>query len=120
AIKSTEQMIIIGLENSEMYIMATLIVICQGGIQALSRSYFTSIIPLDKTTAYFGFYSMIGKSAAILGPLLMGFSALLFNDPEQPALSTRIGMGMLSVLFLLGAGFLILAGRSDQTRVSKN
>lgn len=112
AFLSVEPVAIFGLKIPEIYILATMIGMCQGGIQALSRSYFTSIIPEDKTVAFFGFYSMIGKSAAILGPLLMGLAALIFNDPEHPALSTRIGMGMISVLFLIGGGFLVLAGRS--------
>ncbi|MBC2594334.1 MFS transporter [Ruficoccus amylovorans] len=111
AFMDTAPTVIFGMEVSEIYILATLIGLCQGGIQALSRSYFTSIVPPEKTVAYFGFYSMIGKSAAILGPALMGLSALLFNNPEHPVLSTRIGMGMISVLFFFGAGFLAVAGR---------
>ncbi len=98
----------------EIYLLALFIGMCQGGIQALSRSYFTSIVPPDKTVAYFGFYSMIGKSAAILGPMLMGLAAVLFYDPSEPQLSTRIGMGMLSLLFVGGAIFLSLAGRASK------
>lgn len=98
-----------GWQFSQMYALAALIGLCQGGVQALSRSYFTSIIPPGKNVAYFGFYSMIGKSAAVLGPLLMGLSALLFNDPERPLLSTRIGLVSVSVLFVIGAIFLTQA-----------
>ncbi len=107
----TTPIVVFGFNISQIYILAILIGLCQGGIQALSRSYFTSIIPPEKTVAFFGFYSMIGKSAAILGPGLMALSALLFNNPAHPTLSTRIGMGMISLLFLLGAGFLAVAGR---------
>ncbi|MDP0494935.1 MAG: MFS transporter [Verrucomicrobiota bacterium JB024] len=108
---TTEPVHLFGKAFSQMYVLAVMIGMCQGGIQALSRSYFLSIVPPDKTVAYFGFYSMIGKSAAILGPALMALSAVLFNNPEHPTLSTRIGMGMISVLFLLGAGFLAVTGR---------
>lgn len=97
---------VFGFEIYEMYILAALIGMVQGGIQALSRSYYTSIIPPEKNVAYFGFYSMIGKSAAVLGPLLMGLVALVFNDPERPDLSTRLGMGSVALLFIIGAFFL--------------
>ncbi len=98
-----------GMEIYEMYLLAALIGLVQGGVQALSRSYFTSIIPPGKNVAYFGFYSMIGKSAAVLGPLLMGLVALLFNDPARPDFSTRLGMGSVSLLFIIGALFLTKA-----------
>lgn len=97
-----------GFEISDMYILAGLIGLAQGGVQALSRSYFNSIIPADKTTAYFGFYSMIGKSAAIIGPLLMGVVALITDDP-------RYGIAAVSVLFLIGMIFLHLAARTARS-----
>jgi len=103
-----------GLELSEMFVLAALIGMVQGGIQALSRSYFNSLIPPGREVSYFGFYSMIGKSAAMLGPALMGLVAIAFNDPERPALSTRIGMGSVALLFLVGATFLALAGHFDK------
>lgn len=109
----------LGMQVSQIYLMAALIGTCQGGIQALSRSYFTSLIPEGKNVAYFGFYSMIGKSAAILGPLLMGMTALIFNDPERPLLSTRIGLGSVALLFVIGAVFLTQArprGESDEQK----
>ncbi|MGE9292413.1 MAG: MFS transporter [Puniceicoccales bacterium] len=115
----TTPMVIFGFNVSEIYILAVLIGMCQGGIQALSRSYFLSLVPPDKAVAYFGFYSMIGKSAAILGPMLMALSALIFNNPEHPVLSTRIGMGMISILFFLGAGFLAIAGRRSKAAASQ-
>ena len=108
---TTEPVHLFGFSFSQMYVLAIMIGMCQGGIQALSRSYFLSIVPAKKTVAYFGFYSMIGKSAAILGPALMGLSAWFFNNPEHPVLSTRIGMGAISILFFLGAIFLSVAGR---------
>jgi len=91
-----------GVAIPEMYVLASLIGVVQGSIQALSRAYFTSIIPEDKAVAYFGFYSMIGKSAAILGPLLAGMVTWAFNNPEYPVWSTRLGFGSLSILFVLG------------------
>ncbi|WOO41973.1 MFS transporter [Rubellicoccus peritrichatus] len=104
-----EPVVILGFKLSQMFVLAALIGMCQGGVQALSRSYFTSIIPPGKNVAYFGFYSMIGKSAAVLGPALMGTTALIFNDPEDPLLSTRLGLGSISILFIIGAIFLTKA-----------
>jgi len=103
-----------GFEVSEMFVLAGLIGIVQGGIQALSRSYFNSLIPPGREVSFFGFYSMIGKSAAVMGPAVMGLMAFAFNNPENPTLSTRIGMGSVAVLFLIGGTFLAMAGHFDK------
>ena len=55
----------------EMYILAAIIGLVQGGIQALSRSMFSQMIPLEKSAEFFGFYNVVGKAAAIFGPFLM-------------------------------------------------
>jgi len=107
---------IFGLKLYEMYVLAALIGMVQGGIQALSRSYYTSIIPPEKNVAYFGFYSMIGKSAAVLGPLLMGLVALAFNDPDRPDYSTRLGLGAVALLFVMGGIFLCKAKPENEVR----
>ncbi|MEM0967368.1 MAG: MFS transporter [Verrucomicrobiota bacterium] len=114
ALIETEPVVVFGISISEMYILAAMIGMVQGGIQALSRSYFNSLIPVGREVSFFGFYSMIGKSAAILGPILIGSVALLFNNPESPAFSTRLGMGSVSILFVVGAIFLLKAGRAEQ------
>ncbi len=81
---------------SEIYILAAMIGMVQGGVQALSRSYFANIVPAEKSTAFFGFYSMIGKSAAVLGPMLMACVSLLTDQP-------RFGIAAVSLLFIIGA-----------------
>ena len=48
----------------------------QGGVQALSRSYFARLIPRERAGEYFGFYNMLAKFAAVLGPLAMGVVAI--------------------------------------------
>ncbi|WP_309383335.1 MFS transporter [Cerasicoccus frondis] len=111
---SATPILIFGKELSEMYVLAALIGMVQGGIQALSRSYFNSLIPVGREVSFFGFYSMIGKSAAVLGPWLMGTVAAVFNNPEDPTFSTRLGMGSVSSLFIVGAIFLIFAGRVEK------
>ena len=79
----------------EFYLIASLIGLVQGGIQALSRSYFARLIPNNKHSEYFGIYNMLGKFAALLGPLLVGFVTYLTND-------SRIGMLGISIFFIIG------------------
>ena len=81
------------------YILAILIGLFQGGIQALSRSLYTRIIPPDKSAEFFGFYNMLGKFAAIIGPALMGTIALVTG-------SARLSILSILLLFILGAFFL--------------
>jgi len=85
---------------SEFYILAFAIGLAQGGIQALSRSLYARMIPRERAAEFFGFYNMLGKFAAILGPFMMGWVAALTGSP-------RAGILSLLVLFLTGA--LVLA-----------
>ena len=81
------------------YVLAILIGLFQGGIQALSRSLYTLIIPAEKSAEFFGFYNMLGKFAAIIGPALMGTISLVTG-------SARLGILSILLLFILGAFFL--------------
>ena len=81
------------------YLLAVVIGLVQGGIQSLSRSCFASMVPPGKQGEYFGFYNMMGKFAAVLGPLLVGITALVTGD-------TRIGILSVIVLFAGGAALL--------------
>ena len=81
------------------YLMAAFIGLAQGGVQALSRSLYAQLIPIEKSGEYFGFFNLLGKFAAIIGPLLMSFTARVTSNPQQTILS-------LLVLFVLGAYFL--------------
>ena len=71
----------------------------QGGVQSLSRSLFSTLIPRERAGEYFGFYNMLGKFAAFLGPILVGVTGKLSGSP-------RIGVSSLVLLF--GAGALLL------------
>jgi len=86
-------------EAWHFYVLAILIGLFMGGIQALSRSLYTRIIPPDKSAEFFGFYNMLGKFAAIIGPALMGTIALLTG-------SARLSILSILMLFILGAFFL--------------
>ncbi|MEO0794480.1 MAG: MFS transporter [Verrucomicrobiota bacterium] len=114
AFLSTKPVYIFGFELSEMFILAALIGMVQGGTQALSRSYFTTLIPAGREVSFFGFYSMIGKSAAVMGPALAGTVARVFNNPEDPTFSTRLGMSSVALLFIVGGTFLAIAGRAEK------
>ncbi len=81
---------------SDFYMLAIIIGLVQGGVQAMSRSYYARLIPEGHAAEYFGIYNMLGKSAAIIGPVLMGGVALLTENHRYSILS-------ILVLFVLGA-----------------
>jgi UMF1 family MFS transporter len=84
----------------------------QGGIQALSRSMYSRIIPKEKSAEFFGFYNMLGKFAAIIGPPLMGFIGLMTGNP-------RMGILSLVILFLFGGFILTKVDLDDGERMAK-
>jgi len=65
-------------------------------VQSLSRSLYSRLIPRERSGEYFGFYNMLGKFAAVLGPTLVGTMAALSG-------SSRVGVSSLVVLFAGGA-----------------
>ena len=83
----------------EFYILAGTVGLVQGGVQAISRSFFSTIIPVNKEAQFFGFYNLVGKSAVLLGPILVSWVALIFGNPR---------FGILSLLFLLVPGLILL------------
>ena len=91
--------------------MAFLVGTVQGGIQALSRSYFGKLIPADRSNEYFGFFDIFGKFAAVIGPLLVAlFTQFTGRD--------SIGVISLAILFLIG-GAILLAGRKTLFRTEE-
>jgi len=83
----------------QFYTLAALVGTVQGGVQSLSRSLYSRLIPRARAGEYFGLYNMLGKFAAFLGPLLVGVTATLSG-------SSRIGVS--SLLLLFGAGAVLL------------
>lgn len=79
----------------QFYMIAALIGFAQGGIQALSRSYFAALIPDNRSSEYFGIYNMLGKFAALLGPLVVGLVTFYTSD-------SRIGIASISIFFIIG------------------
>lgn len=80
----------------DFFALAVSVGMVQGGIQALSRSLFARLVPPGCEGEFFGFYNMLGKFAAVLGPLLMAITARLTGDPRLSILS-------VALLFVLGA-----------------
>lgn len=97
------------LINAEwhLYAFACAIGCVQGGVQSLSRSLFASIIPQDKAGEFFGFYNMLGKFSAILGPTLITASTLLMGFIGlESGLIDRLTI--LPLLLLFGVGGTLL------------
>ena len=86
-------------EKWEFYALAAVIGLVQGGVQALSRSYYSRLIPLNQAAEFYGFYNMLGKFAAVIGPALMGWVAVLTGNP-------RFGILSIVLLFIAGGIFL--------------
>ncbi|MBT8346627.1 MAG: MFS transporter [Desulfofustis sp.] len=80
--------------------IALLVASSMGGIQALSRSYFSKLIPPENSAEFFGFYNVSGKFAAIAGPALLGIVGRMTGD-------TRWGVLSILVLFMIGAWLLM-------------
>ena len=84
---------------TDFFILAGLVGLVQGGVQSVSRTIFSRLIPEEKATEFFGFYNLIGKSAVVVGPALVGWMAYIFNNPKA---------GIISLLILFIPGILIL------------
>ncbi len=85
----------------DFMMLAVAVGLVQGGVQSLSRSLFARLVPRGREATFFGVYNMLGRFAAVLGPVLMGATAFLTKAP-------RLGILSVGVLFLGGACFLSL------------
>ncbi len=90
----------VGVKTGIFFLLAFLIATSQGGIQALSRSFYSRIIPRDQAAEFFGFYNIFGKFATILGPLLVAIAGRWMGHAKY---------GILSLCFLFLAGGICLA-----------
>jgi len=90
----------------EFWILAILVGMFQGGIQALSRSYYGKIIPKDHANEYYGFYDIFGKTASVLGTFLVATTT---------AVTGNASAGVLSIAVLLAAALGLLLVQKDPT-----
>ncbi|GAB4264918.1 MULTISPECIES: MFS transporter [Deferrisoma] len=86
---------------AEFYGLAVVIGLVQGGVQALSRSFFSRLVPPGRSAEFFGFYNLMGKFAAVIGPALMGAVGWWTGNPRD---------GVLAVTGLVVAGGIVLLG----------
>ena len=123
-------------ERWHFYVLAVAIGLVQGGIQALSRSFYTLLIPKQQSAEFFGFYNMLGKFATIFGPALMGVVGLVVKRILTPPVCTQVqleaigrfasrcSIGSILVLFLIGGMLLYFVderkGRSEVAFLADN
>ncbi|HPR38332.1 MAG TPA: MFS transporter [Spirochaetota bacterium] len=93
-----------GIQSQEgktavFWFLSFLVATSMGGIQALSRSFYSRLIPAERSAEFFGLYNIFGKFAAILGPFMMGLATQLTGNSRY---------GILCVMFLFFAGGTIL------------
>ena len=89
--------------STEFYVLAIIVGLVQGGIQALSRSYFARLIPVGKSGEYFGFYNMVGKFSAIIGPVFMGGVGLFIKSLGYDSqTASRISITSVALFFIAG------------------
>ena len=91
--------------SADFYKLAVAIGLVQGGVQSLSRSLYARLIPRSKTAEFFGFFNMVGKFAAILGPLLMAMVPIVIAGADE-----RDAILVLILLFVSGG---LLLSRVD-------
>jgi len=82
-----------------VFVLSTLVASAQGGIQALSRSYFAKIVPKEHSNEFFGFYNIFGKFAAIIGPLIMSLISTITHNPRY---------SILGIIPLFVIGYLVM------------
>ena len=89
--------------KEEFYALAIVVGMVQGGIQALSRSFYARIIPEKRSAEFFGFYNLMGKFAAVIGPGLIGTVAILLRTVGFGSeISSRMSIATISLLFVAG------------------
>lgn len=79
----------------QFWVLAVIVGMFQGGVQALSRSHFAKIIPPEKSGEYFGLFDICGKGASFLGTMIVSVGTQLTG-------SANVGVGSLLALFIIG------------------
>ncbi len=96
----------------EFWFLAWMVAVVQGGSQALSRSLFSSMSPAAKSGEFFGFFSIMEKFSAIIGPLLFAFAAATFDNSRPAVLS-------IIAFFIIGGYLLTRVNVEEGRRVAK-
>ncbi len=97
----------------EFFVLAVVIGLVQGGVQSLSRSLYARIVPADKAGEFFGFYNMMGRFGAVVGPFLMGSVAITTG-------SSRIAILAVAALFVAGGLLLFFVDEREGFDIARD
>ena len=93
----------------QFWVLAVLVGMFQGGVQALSRSHFAKIIPAEKSGEYFGLFDICGKGASFLGTMIVSVGSQLTG-------SANVGVGSIAVLFVIGFVLFRVSCRTEDAK----
>ena len=93
----------------QFWVLAVLVGMFQGGVQALSRSHFAKIIPQEKSGEYFGLFDICGKGASFLGTMIVSVGSQLTG-------SANVGVGSIAILFVVGFVLFSISTRTEETK----
>ena len=93
----------------QFWVLAVLVGMFQGGVQALSRSHFAKIIPAEKSGEYFGLFDICGKGASFLGTMIVSVGSQLTG-------SVNVGLGSIAVLFVIGFVLFRVSCRTEHAK----
>ena len=94
------------------FALAAGVALFQGSVQALSRSLYARIIPANRAAEFYGFYNMLGKFAAVIGPAMLGSVALLTGN-------IRYGIVSILILFVAGGWLLSRVDIAEGERIAR-
>lgn len=97
-------------EMKDFLMLAVLVGTAQGGIQALSRSFYGKLVPADQASEYFGFFDVFGKFSAVIGPAFFGVVAQLTGV-------TNYGVLAVMSMFVIGGGIFLLLVPKNVNRI---
>ena len=94
----------------DFLILGFLVGTAQGGIQALSRSYFGKLVPPEHANEFFGFFDIFGKFSSVMGPALFGLAIQLASQAGlDGASASRWGILSVVIMFIIGGGIFLAA-----------
>ena len=93
----------------QFWVLAFVVGMFQGGVQALSRSHFAKIIPPEKSGEYFGLFDICGKGASFLGTMIVSVGSQLTG-------SANVGVGSIAILFVIGFVLFGISTRTEETK----
>ena len=93
----------------QFWVLAFIVGMFQGGVQALSRSHFAKIIPPEKSGEYFGLFDICGKGASFLGTMIVSVGSQLTG-------SANVGVGSIAVLFVIGFVLFRVSCRTEHAK----